>query len=241
MQKSAIVHVIELDIWSNTLFCVVDSVHIVAVASRRFIFRSTKNDVLQGKKGTEHLTSRVQPTAERRGGCTGNVRRLQTGRGHMDGEESLRTHLGKLLNWEDAHVSFDAAVKGIPPALRGIVPERLPYSPWQLLEHLRLTQRDILEFCRSPKYVEPSPQEYWPASAVPPTAAVWDESVTGFCRDREALKRLAADPAVDLFECIPHGTGQTYLRELLLVADHNAYHVAQLVVVRRCLGIWNPG
>jgi hypothetical protein len=159
----------------------------------------------------------------------------------MDREQSLRTHLRKLLNWEDAHASFDAAVKGIPPALRGIVPERLPYSLWQLLEHLRLTQCDILEFCRNPKYVEPSPQDYWPASALPPTAAAWNESIAGFRRDRKALNDLAADPAVDLFKCIPHGSGQTYLRELLLVADHNAYHVAQLVVVRRCLGIWSPG
>src|SRR2546425_4756391 len=167
-----------------------------------------------------NLTNCIQPTVKSAAADAEALGDFKQGEGHMDREESLRTHLGKLLNWEDAHVSFDAAVKGIPPALRGIVPERLPYSPWQLLEHLRLTQRDILEFCRNPRYVEPSPQEYWPASAVPPTAAVWDESVTGFFRDREALKRLAADPAVDLFECIPHGTGQTYLRELLLVADH---------------------
>jgi hypothetical protein len=157
----------------------------------------------------------------------------------MNRDESLRKHLTKILDWEDAHVAFDAAVKGIPRALRGVAPERLPYSLWQLLEHLRLTQHDILEFCRNPKYVELAPEDYWPASAVPPTAAAWDKSIAGFRHDREALKQLAADPAVDLFERIPHGTGQTYLRELLLVADHNAYHVAQMVVVRRCLGIWS--
>jgi len=157
----------------------------------------------------------------------------------MDRDQLLRTHLRKLLDWEDAHVGFEAAVEGIPPALRGVVPQGLPYSLWQLLEHLRRTQRDIVEFCSNPAYVELTfPDDYWPASAAPPTAAAWDESIAGFRFDREVLEQLAANPAVDLFERIPHGTGQTYLRELLLVADHNAYHVAQLVMVRRCLGIW---
>lgn len=157
----------------------------------------------------------------------------------MDRDASLRAQLRKILDWEDAHVGFDTAVEGIPEALRGIATEGLPYSPWQLVEHLRLAQRDILEFCRNPAYVEGRfPDDYWPPSAVPPTPAAWDESVAGFRRDREALKQLAADVTIDLFERIPHGTGQTYLRELLLVADHNAYHVAQLIAVRRCLGIW---
>jgi hypothetical protein len=156
----------------------------------------------------------------------------------MDQDKSLRSHLVKLLDWQDAHVSFDAAVEGITPALRGVTPKGLPYSPWQLLEHLRLTQLDILEFCRNPAYVEPSLEEYWPAASAPPTAEAWDESVSGFQRDREALKEVAANRRIDLFEEIPHGSGQTYLRELLLVADHNAYHVGELVVVRRSLGDW---
>ena len=156
----------------------------------------------------------------------------------MDRDESLRTHLSKLLDWEDAHVNFDTAVKGIPPPLRGVVPEGLPYSLWQLLEHLRRTQLDILEFCRNPDYVEPPFESYWPQSSAPPNTEAWDKSVADFRSDREALKALAANPDVDLFEKIPHGTGQTYLRELLLVADHNAYHVGELVVVRRSLGIW---
>ncbi|HEV8130090.1 MAG TPA: hypothetical protein VGQ81_02480 [Acidobacteriota bacterium] len=101
-----------------------------------------------------------------------------------------------------------------------------------------MCQLDILEFCRNPKYKELPPENYWPASAAPPTAMAWDQSVAEFRRDLEALKQLATDPAIDLFARIPHGSGQTYLRELLLVADHNAYHVAQLIVVRRCLGIW---
>jgi hypothetical protein len=156
----------------------------------------------------------------------------------MDQNKSLRQHLAKLLEWEDAHVNFDIAVEGIAPDFRGSQPKGLPYSPWQLIEHLRRTQHDILEFCRNPAYVEPPPEEYWPSSAAPTTKSAWNESLAGFRRDRENLKRLAADPKVDLFERIPHGTGQTYLRELLLVADHNSYHVAQLIAVRRCLGIW---
>jgi hypothetical protein len=156
----------------------------------------------------------------------------------MDRDESLRIHLRKLLDWQDAHVNYDAAVEEINPDLRGVAPEGLPYTAWQLLEHLRLTQFDILEFCRNPAYVEPPPQWYWPPTAVPPTTEAWDESVAGFKQDREALKELAANPAIDLLEEIPHGSGQTYLRELVLVVDHNAYHVGQLVVVRRSLGIW---
>ncbi len=154
--------------------------------------------------------------------------------------DPLRRQLVALLDWEDAHAGFDAVVGGIPPKLQGVAPERLPYSPWQLLEHLRRTQRDILEFCRNPQYVELHwPDDYWPDAAAPPSAAAWDASAAEFRRDREALKQLAADPAVDLFRAIPHGSGQTVLREVLLVVDHNAYHLGQLVAVRRCLGAWS--
>jgi uncharacterized damage-inducible protein DinB len=151
----------------------------------------------------------------------------------------LRELVGRLLDWQDAHVAFDAAVDGIPPELRGAQPDGVPYSPWQLLEHIRVTQRDILDFCRDPAYEEPRwPEDYWPVSPVPPEADAWDASIAGVREDRDALKEMAADRALDLFAEIPHGTGQTYLRELLLVADHNAYHVGQLILVRRLLGIW---
>jgi uncharacterized damage-inducible protein DinB len=154
-------------------------------------------------------------------------------------DSSLRAQLAKLLDWEDAHVSFDAAVEGVPPKLRGATPAGLPYSPWQLIEHLRLTQHDILDFCRNPDYRELHwPDDYWPPSAAPPKPADWDESIAQFRRDRAALQALASDSKIDLFARIPHGSGQTYLRELLLVADHNAYHVGQLVTVRRALGAW---
>jgi uncharacterized damage-inducible protein DinB len=154
-------------------------------------------------------------------------------------DSSLRAQLAKLLDWEDAHLSFDAAVEGVPPKLRGATPAGLPYSPWQLIEHLRLTQHDILDFCRNPDYRELHwPDDYWPPSAAPPKPADWDESIAQFRRDRAALQALASDSKIDLFARIPHGSGQTYLRELLLVADHNAYHVGQLVTVRRALGAW---
>jgi hypothetical protein len=154
--------------------------------------------------------------------------------------DPIRDQLASVLDWHDAHIDFDGAIAGIPQSLRGKSPSGLPYSPWQLLEHLRRTQHDILEFCRNPDYVEPHwPDDYWPRSAEPESSRAWDESVAGFRADRATLQALAADPAVDLTAPIPHGHGQTYLRELLLVADHNAYHLGQLVAVRRCLGIWN--
>ncbi len=156
----------------------------------------------------------------------------------MDRDKLLRLHLQKLLDWEDAHLDFDAAVAGVHRDHQGVAPQGLPYSLWQLLEHMRLTQRDILDFCRDRAYVEPPSDAYWPPSKAPHTPGVWEESVAAFRRDREALQELARDKDVDLFARIPHGTGQTYLRELLLVADHNAYHLGQLIAVRRCLGIW---
>ena len=157
----------------------------------------------------------------------------------MDQNAALRAHIAKALDWEDAHVGFDKALEGLPPELRGRRPAGLPYSPWQLIEHLRLTQHDILDFCRNPKYAEREwPKDYWPPTEAPPSPAAWDESVAGFHRERDALKLLANDAALDLFAKIPHGSGQTYFRELLLIADHNAYHLGQLVTVRRLLGAW---
>jgi DinB family protein len=153
----------------------------------------------------------------------------------------MRTAIARLLDWEDAHVGFEKAVAGLPSELRGQAPSGLPYSPWQLLEHIRLTQYDILEFCRNPAYEELDwPEDYWPESASPASAAAWDKSVAAVRKDREALKQLALNPGLDLLARVPAGDGQTYLRELLLVADHTAYHLGELVVVRRALGAW-PG
>jgi len=157
----------------------------------------------------------------------------------MPSADALREHVLRVLDWHDAHVDFDTAVTGVPPGARGIRPDGAAHSPWQILEHMRIAQHDILEFCRNPAYEEMHwPDDYWPASPAPPGASAWDESIAAFRRDREALKRWFGDRALDLVAKIPHGTGQTYLREALLVADHNAYHLGQLVAVRRLLGVW---
>ena len=153
--------------------------------------------------------------------------------------KDIRAGLVKALDWDSAHASFDAAVKDFPAALRGKRVQGLPYSAWELLEHLRVAQHDILDFSRNAKYRELKwPDDYWPASPEPPDAAAWDKSIAAFRRDRAAMKRLASDPKVKLEKRIPHGDGQTYLREILLVIDHNAYHVAELVMLRRLLGAW---
>lgn len=157
----------------------------------------------------------------------------------MSDLQALRDQLVKLLDFKEAHVDFDHAITGIPPEQRGAQPTGCPHSLWQLLEHLRSAQHDILDFCVNAKYEEKTwPDDYWPEAAGPPSAAAWDEAVAAFRRDRESLMKLTRDPNINLFAKIPHGTGQTYLREVLLVADHNAYHIGQLIAVRQQLGIW---
>lgn len=153
--------------------------------------------------------------------------------------DPIREHLVQLLDWEAAHVTFDAAVEGIPPAVRGQRPEGMPHSPWELIEHIRLAQRDILEFARDAEYRERRwPEDYWPGSPAPASEGAWTDSLRDVRGDRAALQALARDGSLDLLARIPHGNGQTLLRELLLVADHTAYHVGQLVLVRRALGCW---
>lgn len=156
--------------------------------------------------------------------------------------DPLRAQLVRLLDWQEAHVGFDDAVDGIPADRRGSVASGFEHSIWQLVEHMRLAQKDILEFCVNPRYVHALnwPDDYWPRNPAPPDATAWNASVAEFKNDREALKRLAEDASVDLFATVPTGKEQqTYLRALLLVVDHNAYHVGQLVAVRRALGIWH--
>lgn len=157
----------------------------------------------------------------------------------MPTNNTLRHHLLNLLDARQAHATFDDVVAGLSPELQGVRPEKMPYSPWELLEHMRIAQADILDFCRNPNYTELAwPDAYWPDDPAPPMEEAWDESVAGFRTDLQAMKDLVADPATDLFAEIPHGDGQTYLREAMLVADHNAYHLGQLVAVRRLLGAW---
>jgi uncharacterized damage-inducible protein DinB len=156
-----------------------------------------------------------------------------------DQSASLRQHLLYLLQGGGAHLNFDKAIANLPPDLRGSKPAGQPHTPWRLLEHLRITQWDILEFTRNPRHVSPPwPEGYWPAGDAPPDSAAWDRSVSAFRSDLQAMQDLVANPATDLFTPLPHGQGQTALREALLVADHNAYHLGQLVVVRRLLGAW---
>lgn len=157
----------------------------------------------------------------------------------MSSDNVLRELLSRSLAWSDAHVSFDDAVENLTPSLRGIRPTGLPHSAWELLEHLRLAQNDILEFCERADYRERSwPADYWPPTPAPPSDTAWDESIAAYRADRAAMQKLATDPSVDLTARIPHGTGQTCAREILLVLDHAAYHVAQLVLVRQALGAW---
>jgi len=159
--------------------------------------------------------------------------------GCMTHDQALREHLLSLLSGKGAHLDFDAAVADLPPALRGVRPPGLPHSPWELLEHLRIAQWDILEFSRSPKHVSPDwPLGYWPAGAAPPDDVAWDNSVAAFHRDMQAMRQLVEDPGTDLYARISHGEDQTIMREALLVADHNAYHLGQFVLVRQLLGAW---
>ena len=153
--------------------------------------------------------------------------------------DALRKHLLELLEGKHAHTDFEAAVAGFPVKRAGEKPAGAPHSAWQLLEHLRLAQWDILEFSRNPKHVSPDwPGGYWPESEAPPDAAAWRQSVRSFQADLKAMRALVADPKVDLYAPLPHGDGQTLLREAMLVADHNSYHIGQLVLLRRLLGEW---
>jgi len=157
----------------------------------------------------------------------------------MTDDKAWRTHVATLLDWEQAHVGFNTAVKGIAASMRGVVPDGWEYSAWQIVEHIRIAQADILEFSVSAKYkAKKWPDHYWPKSPAPPNAAAWMAAIAQARRDVKALQRLADNPQIDLTARVPHGTGQTYLRELLLVADHTAYHVGQIVALRRQLGIW---
>ena len=153
---------------------------------------------------------------------------------------ALRDQLARVLDWEDAHVGFDKAVDGIPPDKRGARAAGFEHSVWQLVEHIRLAQDDILDFCVNSAYKHTLkwPDDYWPKDPAPPSEKAWTESIAAYVRSREKLKRLASD-IEDLTAKVPTGKGhQTYLRGILLAADHVAYHVGQIVAVRRALGVW---
>ena len=153
--------------------------------------------------------------------------------------DPVREQVVALLNSGNAHVAFDNVFKDFPAKLRGVKPEGAPHTAWQLLEHMRIAQWDILEFSRNAKHVSPEwPGGYWPKTEKPPNDDAWKKSLASFKRDLKAIEKLVSDPNTDLYGKIPHGTGQNIFREALLVADHNAYHLGQLVLLRRLLGAW---
>ncbi len=155
-------------------------------------------------------------------------------------DQSIREHVLYLLEGGGAHLDFERAIAGIPVSMRGAKIENIAHTPWRLLEHLRICQWDILEFSRNQDHVSPTfPDGYWPSEDAPPAAESWDHSVSLFRKDLQTMIDLVSDPHTDLLALIPHGDGQTILREALLVADHNAYHLGQLVFLRQCLGIWD--
>jgi hypothetical protein len=159
-----------------------------------------------------------------------------------DSSGAFRDHLVRVLDWEDAHVGFDKAVDRIPIDKRGVRPPGFEHSAWQLVEHIRIALDDILDFCVNPSYAHTMqwPNDYWPEDPAPPGEQAWTDSLASYARSLEAMKRIPRDTS-DLTAPVPTGTpSQTYLRAILLAADHAAYHVGQIVTLRRTLGIWPP-
>lgn len=157
----------------------------------------------------------------------------------MPNHKALRQHLVKLLQGGDAHADFEQAIADFPVELRGEIPAGAEHSPWELLEHLRIALWDILDFSINPKYkLRAWPKDYWPETPAPPNPEAWDRSVAAYNEHLNAMCALVENEKTDLFAKIPHGDGQTILREALVVADHNSYHLGQIVLLRRLLGAW---
>lgn len=158
----------------------------------------------------------------------------------MNKDRELRKHLHNLLNLKGAHVNFEQATGGFPEELRGKKPDSVPYSAWQLLEHIRIAQWDIVEFSLGPDHTTPAwPEGFWPKDPAPLSSRAWEESIQHYKKDLNAMQELVADPETDLYARIPWGTGQTILREAMLVSDHTAYHLGQMVLLRKLLGVWH--
>jgi hypothetical protein len=173
------------------------------------------------------------------GRCTGEFCCAVYGMESMKNQKSLPEHLVELLKGGQAHVDFETAVKDLPANLQGKKPEGAAHSPWEVLEHMRVAQWDILEFTRDPKHVSPEfPAGYWPKTQAPPDNKAWKKSVDAFRSDLNAMIKIVESKSTDFFAPLPHGDGQTILREVLLVADHNAYHLGELLLLRRLLGAW---
>lgn len=155
------------------------------------------------------------------------------------GAPAWRKIVAKAIDWEEGHASLDAAARGMPQALRGRRPDGAPHSTWELLDHIRRTQADLLDFMTNKKYVAPNwPKDYWPTPMEEPSASAWTKCIAQINDDRAKMKRLATRGSLDLTAEIPWGEGQTYLRCILLAIDHTSYHTGQMVIVRRLLGAW---
>ena len=158
----------------------------------------------------------------------------------MKNDKALREDLVSLLTEGHAHISFDDAVKDLPAHLRGKRPTGLPHSPWELLEHLRIAQWDIIEYALNPKHESPEfPSGYWPKSPEPPDDKAWDKSIAAFRKDLKGLVSKIKDPDTDVLAPIKHAKDQSLHSKTLLLADHNSYHIGQLILVRRLLGAWH--
>ena len=159
----------------------------------------------------------------------------------MAASDDWRRIVASALDWEQAHAKFDSAIADLPRELRGRRPDNFPHSTWELVDHIRRTQHDLLEFCQNPNYKELKwPDDYWPSNPAPHDDAAWDAAVAQFHRDNSALAAFTTDSPHDLTAKIPHGSGQTYLRTVLVAIDHTSHHVGQIIAVRRLLNAWTP-
>lgn len=157
----------------------------------------------------------------------------------MAASDDWRRIVASALDWEQAHAKFDSAIAGLPRDLRGRRPDNFPHSVWELVEHIRRAQYDLLDFCQNPNYKELKwPDDYWPPDPAPRDDAAWDDAIAQFHRDNAALAAFTTDSPHDLPAKIPHGSGQTYLRTVLVAIDHTSHHVGQIIAVRRLLNAW---
>lgn len=160
----------------------------------------------------------------------------------MEPNDDWRRIVASSLDWEQAHAKLDSALDKLAPELRGRRPDGLPHSVWELVDHIRRTQHDLLEFCVNPHYHEPKwPDDYWPPSPAPSSDAEWNNALADIHRETALFAEFTIEPDRDLTAKIPHGTGQTYLRTVIVAVVHTAHHVGQIIDVRRLLGAWPPG
>jgi len=200
--------------------------------------RATEETVSLWDIGLHTMASMAKKSKSTKTHSRKPAKRTSSGKSSGTQDQSLREHLLYLLRGGGAHAHFDDAIGDWPIQLAGAKVANFPHTAWMLLEHMRLAQWDILEFSRNPKHVSPPwPEGYWPATEAPPSEKEWKASMAAFKKDLQAVEKLVANKKTDLHAKLPWGDGQTVLREALLVADHNAYHLGQLVMLRKSIGI----